>query len=535
MFTEILLKLRETVCKHVEHACPFIKVAELDLVTLCGTAIARLPFSTPVVEAWLKLTTAVSIGAHYDLGHRSPGDSTLFQQFLVRAFTIDRVILQWEFLDVRTSKDYQRISDALILLARDDPDTCSTALEILDDVIQLKTPKGPLMMGLLILLNIFPLIQDTLDPEVLSKAQFVLANGLSRPGMVKDVLDMTREHDLLSILDKLQSQCLQSSPSNMRGALHLLGFFLDYTYSKYPAHRKTMLEKIAQYIRLLRMTMADTNPFDDRFAAVQSVAALNILWTLDPSSKDTSPLLLGLVFILYDMLNDDDNEIKHAASIATTRLLQAQSTTPGRAATKPTVPILATHRLAKFLITFSTSPNLYREAIRRLTGTPSRVPLFNTPFADLFAQTRKEDTALFATEKQNLYKDDTLDAALWSRVLSSLPSNAMPSLLRSSLTMWVLEALAVLTTAAQNEVDGALGWTAKPEMFTLGMRVFCAAEVVLTCAPMSAEASQVRRMMREFADAGKAGEVHGLWVDKVDRVLAKSVVAVLKYSMRKFY
>ncbi|KAF1961684.1 HEAT repeat protein-like protein [Byssothecium circinans] len=529
VLVSIMASIQEAATKHMSQSCPFVNVLILDLISLCGIAVIKLPIFEPLYEAWKKLTAAVSIGPEHDLAPRSAADNALFQQSLAKVFFIDRAILRPDHLDTIVSEGYQNIGDALLMLGKNDADTCCAVLETLNDIIQLRSPKGPLLQVSLILLHILRLVRGATDHEVLSKAQSVLADGLSRDDMSKNMLSLTSEDDLLLMIDKLEAQCLQSTPSSKRSALHLLGYFLDWIFQQFPAHRPSMFDKIARYIRLLRMTMIDTNPFDDRFAAVQSVSALSHVWKLDSMSRKSESLLLGLAFVLYDMLNDDDDEIRDIASVATSRLIQAHSLNLAFSASKPLVPVLASHRLAKFLIrTFATSPFLYKEAIRRLTGTPSRALLFSTPFADVFAQTREEDTALFATENQNLYKDDTLDAALWTRVLSSLPANTVPESLRSCLISWVIEGLEVLTNTAQAETDGALGWTAKSEVFTLGMRVFCAADVLLTWFPMAAGASKIRSMLKEFSHVGKASEVHGLWIQKAEKAVESSIIRLLK-------
>src|SRR5690606_17180072 len=113
---------------------------------------------------------------------------------------------------------------------------------------------------------------------------------------------------------------------------------------------------------------------------------------------------------------------------------------------------------------------------------------------------RKEDTALFSQEKQNLYKDDVMDTVFWANLLRSLSSRPIPSVYVSDLTAWVLDGLSVLTETAKNEVDGPLGWTNKAEVFTLGFRVICAADVVLT--RNVADAWKVKLALRGLADVG---------------------------------
>jgi hypothetical protein len=160
-----------------------------------------------------------------------------------------------------------------------------------------------------------------------------------------------------------------------------------------------------------------------------------------------------------------------------------------------------------------------------LTNTVSPTPLFSKPFAEVFEGERKEDTALFAQEKQNLYKDDTLDAVVWSRVLLYLPASTIPSDLQEGLAKWVSDGLAVLTETAKEEVDGALGWSSKTEVFTLGMRVLLSAEVVMSWG--GADRAKTMSALRKFADQGKEAGVHGLWLEKVEGMLSKSVLAML--------
>ena len=339
----------------------------------------------------------------------------------------------------------------------------------------------------------------------------------------------------------------------MQSALHLLGFIVDFAYEAYPHQRPLVLTAIARLIRILRIAIIDTNPFDMRLAAVKCMFAIQSIWAASTTSKSTGPILLGFSLILLDLLNDDDDEIRQLAASATANLFRARS----NKSIQETVPLLSTHRLAVFLSkAFSGSPSLIREAIRRLTDTAPPTPVFGTSFARRFAAARQVDTALFATEKQNLYRDETLDAVFWSRILSQHHARAIPQPLRSGLANWVLSGLDVLTSTAETEIDGPLGWTSKDEVFALGMRLFCAAEVVLAwdgqeqgvwgmqtpskpstgggdgSSKASSGAKSVRSRiltaLRCLVDLGHAAEVHPLWLERIELVLEKHVVRTLK-------
>ncbi|KAF2448148.1 hypothetical protein P171DRAFT_352773 [Karstenula rhodostoma CBS 690.94] len=459
--------LHLSVCTPVWYStttCPYVKGAFLDLVSVCGMFIVEHGTDESTMNVWAALTAAIEVGPNQTFNLSIAGADALLQKSAAEVFFIDRVIVRPEQIGVYLSKDFQSIGNALQLLATEAPDTCTAGLDTIHEIIELKTLGGPVLQLPLILHDIYRLTLSATDPEVLSKAQHVLASGLSQPDMPREVLTLIREPDLLSTLSKLEAQCLTSAPSNAQSALHLLGFFLDWTYKTSPSQRTTLHPKIARYIRILRTTTTDTNPFDARFAAANSLAALSTIWHMSPSTNPTRPLLLALALTLHNLLTDDDDEIRDVAARATTALLAAHA----HAHTPPRVPILTSHRLATFLTThFATSPALHRAALHPLTATPPHTPLFAVPFAHTLARERREDTALFAREKQNLFFDGSLDARGWSRLLARCrPSPA----LATQLGAWVADALTLLIAASEEEGGGALGWASKTEVFTLGMR-----------------------------------------------------------------
>ncbi|KAH3938806.1 hypothetical protein HBH70_243090 [Parastagonospora nodorum] len=485
---------------YISSHCPFIRAAFLDVVSLCGMALARRPDSILALPAWESLTSAVSMSPQYNLGVSAAAGDDLLRQSLAQTFFIDRTILRENSLAVMTSEDYQGMDAALVLLANKDQDTCCMVLETLDQILKLQPTNGITIPLDLVLAHVYSVLLSARDAEVISKAQDVLANSLTIGTYKTSFFALVSEDQVLLTLTKLEHQCLYGPPSNTQSGLHLLGFFLDHAYANYPSQRPSILKAIARYIRILRMTITDTNPFDMRFAAAQSLSALSSIWHAD------GPLILALSLILHTLLNDDDDEIRTLAARTTSILLHSQS----HPNTNHTVPLLSSHHLAAFLAQkFATSLTLVRELSRRLID-PS------TPFAQELDSARTENTALFAQEKQNLYLDPALDYVLYSRIL--MHSNVPASTYRQIQT-YTLAALALLTQTARQEKDGALGWSSKPDVFALVVRVICAAEVVL--------GAEVMVGLRRFADALEAGEGHGLLVERVEGVLERGVVRML--------
>jgi len=488
-----------------------------------------------VLDSWANLAGSVSIGPEFDIGPSEHHGDDIFRSSLAQVFIIDRVIMRETSLGIMVSDEYQSIGDALMLLAAQDPDTCLTALRTLDTIMKSMPFEGLTIPLSLVLCHIHRVILEATDAEVISAAQSVLASALTNNQHLRhNFFSLTTQDQIIVTLAKLESQCLGGPPSNMQSGLHLVAFFLDHTYASLPEQRRYVLSAMARWIRLLRRTIIDTNPFDTRFAAVQSLYALHSTLAARPISKAARALLLSLSLVLYDLLNDDDDEIRDLAARTTGNLLRAQGYTTS--VCKDTVPILSSYRLALFTChTFhSTSLSasasggvLATQALHRLANaTTTGETLFSTPFVETFARERQEDTALFAQEKQNLYKDDVLDVLLWSRVLLHLPASSVSLTLKSELAKWVADGLAVLTETANKEDDGALGWSSKAEVFALGMRVFCGAEVVMGWGDAKTK-GDVIMALGKFLHVAKSKGIHGLWVERMEKVVEKEVLWAL--------
>ncbi|KAI2475847.1 DUF2428 multi-domain protein [Pyrenophora tritici-repentis] len=379
---------------------------------------------------------------------------------------------------------------------------------------------------------------DRVILQVISKAQSVLASALTTtPHLTHSFFATTTPQNIFTTLSKLESQCLTAPPSNTQSALHLLGPFLDTAYATTPPSspaRKEILSAIARYIRIIRFTTTDTNPFPTRFAAAQSLASLSHIFTLTPRSRSTAPLLLALVFLLYTLLHDDDDEIRDLAARTTGSFLRAQGVR-----FKDTVPVLCEHHLGAFLCRTAantatskhgfTQP-LLREAGRRLNT------FWDKGFSEAFEEVRREDTSLFARERQNLYVDDVVDGVFFARVLGwVLASGALASgagageEVVKGLSTWVRDGLGVLEMTATAQDDGALGWCSKDEVFALSMRVFAVAEVVLgaRCGGKSENVERVVQCLMRFCKVAEEKEVHGLWMERIQGICERFVLRSL--------
>ncbi|KZM23545.1 hypothetical protein ST47_g5314 [Ascochyta rabiei] len=519
------------------NTCPFVDTVFLDIVSTCGLAVLQREESKPVLHAWTQLMSSIEVGPEYELGVCGESDSSLRIEALARLFITDRTIIRPESLGTIVSEDYQSIGDTLMLLATEDPDTCCAALETLETIIQKAFSNAPTKPISLLMAHVHRVILNAVDVEVVSKAQSVLADALDNESARTEFFTLVTDSQLLDTLARLEDQCLSAPPSNVQSALHLLGFFIDHAYHTLPESHDTIFASTSRYIRLLRMTIMDTNPFDTRFAAAQSVCALHHLWSSKTPSSQPSPLVLGLGLIVYDTLQDDDDEIRDCGALATSTFL----TTSPKIKSAPTVPLLATHNLLTHLLSlFPTSTALATHALRRLLDTPQGTPLFQTPFTAILSRELMPNTALFAQEKQNQHKDDVLDALAWSSICVSL-ATSLPASAVESAAAWTATALDVLARTYAGDTadadadadadaaptDGPLGWASKPRVFTWAVRILCLADLALQ-SPSPHSSAQSKTAMKlglaRVADAMRRGGGHGVLVQRAERVLEQDVL-----------
>ncbi|KAB8648459.1 hypothetical protein FH972_026117 [Carpinus fangiana] len=311
---------------------------------------------------------------------------------------------------------------------------------------------------------------------------------------------------------ELHVQCWDvSSPSTTQGLLELWGASIDAKYSKAGVWSQGLVNEANIWIKFVEAALSDTNEFPLRHAAALSLGGLQHALT---SIQDLpEPLAVSIHFALYTALNDDDEEIRDLASTVVTRISHATDASSSNNRTSSAA--VAAHKLCTILIKqHSSSPQLVHEAIKRMTGQPITLVTDSTsdnPPAPQSVATRlqaalQEDAALFVVEKQNLYIDPVREAATWSAVLRHVAMAAVSHSTAETLAAWVVAGLRALHAHIAATPDGPLGWTAKPEVFALGMQVFAAADVVLEWRRKS---KKVRTRASEGLFAGVCGSV---WV-----------------------
>ncbi len=208
-------------------------------------------------------------------------------------------------------------------------------------------------------------------------------------------------------------------------------------------------------------------------------------------------------------------------------------------------PPAAKKRLLRFLCEgYRTSTLLYVESVSRLTGMDSVVGsasasmqgdksqtehgksvLHFRPVADLSLEARTTSTVVFVEEKQNLYVDTVSEAEDWAEVLLWLDTNTWPSSLSSDLETWTVKGLAHILSNLENNVDGALSPTSKPEVFTLFARVLQAAKVVTMryetyySSKEKWEQHECVGLLEKLLDLGRSRRFHDLLLHCIETIL----------------
>lgn len=246
-------------------------------------------------------------------------------------------------------------------------------------------------------------------------------------------------------------------------------------------------------------------------------------------SPKTPPAALDIYLILYDMLNDDDEELREISASVASQLLSYSSVSPGRAVAL--APLTASKLLAEFIAAhYKNSHRLFRDAVRRVVGQAIGTSQGRlVAVSQLASEYLKESTVLFVEEKQNLYIDDIREIDIWTGVLFGLEADASDPAIVQDFSGWVMGGLSYLTQLACSSKDGLLGWASKTDMFVLGTRVLSAARFLVSQSSAAVghreeDRLTLKQKVQSFLEAGRSANLHDDWLSKMELALASSAV-----------
>jgi hypothetical protein len=207
---------------------------------------------------------------------------------------------------------------------------------------------------------------------------------------------------------------------------------------------------------------------------------------LDQNAAVYPSCYLQICLVLYDLLNDDDDDVREIAASAASRLLPFEESVSRTLVDQS--PRAASEKLALFLgDKFRHESHFTSAALKRIWFSSSSTEKRESAKHDierysvkvLLERLKKSSNVLFEEERQNLYIDDIREVEVWSYVLKSIEPPDEEYL--NSLGDWVLTALQDLSDYLNQKVDfdGPLGLTSQADTLTLFLRVTELAGVVL--------------------------------------------------------
>lgn len=230
------------------------------------------------------------------------------------------------------------------------------------------------------------------------------------------------------------------------------------------------------------------------------------------------------------MLNDDDEEIRHLTASTASWVLSYSSVSPNRAISLSALN--ASGLLATFIAqNYPTSRPLCNKALRYIIGQKTRVSSSIgrrklTPVCDLIAELRKESTILFVAEKQNLFIDEIRELDVWTKSLFYLAETSFSDPLFAEVCTWVSDGLFYLAklVADPAQTDGLLGWTSKPEIYEIGMRIITISSALISkdfpvSTILGKQQDTLRGGLKSLLDNGRRALLHPGLLLRVDMAL----------------
>ncbi|EEQ31240.1 HEAT repeat protein [Microsporum canis CBS 113480] len=311
-------------------------------------------------------------------------------------------------------------------------------------------------------------------------------------------------------------------------SIRLQGCLLSLSIRQSPNALISNSAVAARFKRLaqqLSISIHDETVFTTRFAAVTSLKSVVLGLTAAEINFSQAPILVDAIFVLYDMLNDDDVEIREAAALIASKVLADESMVFR-------LPAAAATAIADFLtIHYCGSSQVFEGGLQRFLGAASQKKLF-VPAAEVLNKAIKESTALFAEEKQNLYIDDVREIKTWSRHLVRLDNTAINVHLYQEFHTWVIDGLDALTKiAGSHPKDSLLGWTSNVDVFVTGLRVLYGAKMLLiTHRQVSADVNiaKLHNKLQALYNNTSTTELNPAWISLQESLLTANKEAAEK-------
>lgn len=265
--------------------------------------------------------------------------------------------------------------------------------------------------------------------------------------------------------------------------------------------------------------------------------------------------LLGVYLCVYDVLLDDDEDVRDQGAVAASVLLSATASNDKihNSGGITLTPSAASSKLLQYIVTeYKYSTVLWIDGVRRLTGAitlfglegieaasnmensldsvegpftaRNRASLQLRSVRNMLQEARQQDTALFVEEKANLYVDPVKEAKDWANALAELSPCSFEPCLVSEVAAWSIDGLSALIEIAESREDGPLGWTSEPDVYALGMKIILTGKVCIRFLSQQKTEEQsvvCLELLRKLFLVGKETFVHGLWLVQIQEIIGE--------------
>lgn len=324
-------------------------------------------------------------------------------------------------------------------------------------------------------------IQDNYDENITAAAMLGLSSCLERVHESKDSL--LAEHHPGRLMDSFVSLPYSGCRDLFNARIRGLGSVLAFEPKKWSVWNQHASNSLNLWITMLKSAAKDTTEILTRLNAAKSLHCFRRCLLQDSDAYGVSKKIT-LYSILYDFLNDDDEEVRGLASSTTSFLLK--SAVGG--INLQLSPLAACHRLSCYIAErFTSDEGFHLTAFSRLMLPPS-VEFYDLESFSAIAlrqsvrnqldAARHETYDLFEQERQNLYVDDVREIDIWYSALGKVSHTLLYDFV-DLVGDWAVEGLRELTAALPGLTSGPFGILSKLEIVTLFMRVIRVADLAL--------------------------------------------------------
>lgn len=485
----VLLCSRELLGKHASASLPFAKakLLELDRAFHNHLPSIRQYAAPPLHCAFLNIVNDYIV---FKTGRRSQPQACGLQnlRWYQKSRSLDRVEpkTNLESLFATQLQSPLGLNSCLVVLAGGH-DTSQTLHSIFRDVAARDLDAAAALLRALkdhifdlntlrLHINLYiKIIREKYDENIAAIAMFGLSWSLEH--IQKSTEPLTTRQELVSLLDSFMVLPYSAGRDLFNARIRGLASVLARTLCELPpfgCHDSS--QPLRLWITMLSGAAKDETEVLTRLNAAQSLHGFRHCLVQRCESVGTRDKLI-IFSILYDFLNDDDEEIRDLAGSTSSFILRRAI---GEVESQ-LCPLAACYRLSDYMAEIFAGNADFHVLVLSRVMLPISIELnVLNSFAALAWRhsvrkqldlARQESYDLFEEESQNLYLDDIREINIWSSVLEKISPERLNDDVKVLVKEWTLGGLRELISALPCLTPGPFGVLSKPEMIALFMRV----------------------------------------------------------------